>query len=192
MGEPKLLLPWAGNTVIDQVLRTWTESSVDHVVIVVRGSDVSLRRACEKWPVSVVTPYRDPQDMKESLLVGLEWLGETLAPSDHEPCFLTPADVPSISHDLIEPLLDFYQGLLAAADKGTAPLPLVLPRFGGRAGHPSLFSWEATRQIAGLGDEEGLNRLVAQLPKRYVNFPADARLPDIDTPAEYRKLRRGT
>lgn len=192
MGEPKLLLPWAGHTVIDQVLRIWTESSVDHVVIVVRRGDANLRRVCEKWPVSVVAPLQDPRDMKESLLVGLEALDETVGPSGHHACFFSPADVPGISHRLIEPLLECYRRLLDVTGGNAAASPLVVPRFGGRPGHPSLFAWEATKQIAALGRGEGLNCLVERLPKHYVDFAVGERLPDIDTPAEYRKLRRGT
>lgn len=192
MGEPKLLLPWAEHTVIDQVLRTWTESSVDHVVIVVRGDDVNLRRVCERWPVSVVVPQQDPEDMKESLLVGLESLIETVGPAEHDACFLSPADIPGISQDLIEPLMECYRSSWGSADIEVMPAPTVIPRFGGRPGHPSLFAWSATKQIAALGKLEGLNHLIERLPKRYVDFKAEARLPDIDTPEEYRKLRRGT
>ena len=192
MGQPKLLLPWAGHTVIDQVLDAWTASSVERVVIIVRRDDTDLRRACEKWPVTVVSPPQDPEDMKASLRVGVQWLEEKVGAVGGDACFLSPADIPGISHDLIEALLECYRRLAAPADGNMTQCQVVVPRFGERPGHPSLFRWDATKQIATLAEDEGLNRLIERLQKRYVDFSADARMPDIDTPAEYRKLRPAT
>ena len=189
MGQSKLLLPWAGGTVIDQVLGVWASSQVERVVIIVRRDDGELRRACEKWPVTVVSPKQDPEDMKASLLVGLQWLEEAVGPVGHDACFLSPADIPGISHYLIEPLLECYRGGQASTEGDVAQTQVVVPKFGERAGHPSLFRWDATKQIANLAEDEGLNRLVDRLQKKYVHFSAEARLTDIDTPAEYRKLR---
>lgn len=192
MGQPKLLLPWAGHTVIDQILAVWTSSAVERVVIIVRRDDIDLRRACEKWPVTVVSPQQDPKDMKASLQVGVQWLEETVGPVGRDACFLSPADIPGISHNLIEALLECYRRLHASADEDVAPCQVVVPRFGERPGHPSLFRWHATKQITTLAEDEGLNRLVERLQKHFVDFSADERLPDIDTPAEYRKLRPET
>ena len=192
MGQPKLLLPWAGHTVIDQVLGVWTSSAVEGVVIIVRRDDTDLRRACEKWPVTVVSPQQDPEDMKASLQVGVRWLEETVGPVGSDACFLSPADIPGISDDLIEALLECYRRLQPSVDGEFAQCQVVVPRFGERPGHPSLFRWDATKQIATLAEDEGLNRLVERLRKQFVDFSADARLPDIDTPAEYRRLRPAT
>lgn len=190
MGQPKLLLPWAGDdTVIDQVLRVWTSGPIERVVIIVRKDDVALRRACERWPVNVITPQRDPDDMKASLQVGLQWLEEAIGPEEHDACFLSPADIPGISNDLLEALLKCYAAFHPVADGEVAPPQVVVPKFGERLGHPTLFRWDATRQIATLSEDEGLNRLIECLPKRYVEFSSERRLPDIDTPGEYRMLR---
>ena len=190
MGEPKLLLPWGEHRVIDQVLMSWTQSVVDEVVLVVRKKDTALRLACEKWPVTVVTPLLDPEDMKASVIAGLQWLQQHSNPSECDGCFVCPADVPGISPELIDCLMACYRRREAEATDELCP-PLVVPRFGDRQGHPSLFSWMTTREIPSLPEKVGLNHLVEQLTKRYVEFPAEARLPDMDTPQEYRDLRDG-
>jgi len=188
MGEPKLLLPWGKNKVIDRVLMSWTQSVVDEVVVVVRKNDRALRLACEKWPVTIVTPVMDPEDMKASVIAGLQWLDEHSRPADCDGCFVCPADVPGISSELIDCLLKRYGSLNQKADNAL-PTPLVVPRFGDRPGHPSLFSWTATRQISSLPQNVGLNHLVEQLAKKFVELPSQARLKDMDTPQEYRDLR---
>ena len=188
MGEPKLLLPWGKSRVIDQVLMSWTQSVVDEVVVIVRKNDRALRLACEKWPVTVVTPLLDPEDMKASVIAGLQWLDEHSSPADYDGCFVSPADVPGISPELIDSLVERYWSLQAETDD-TLRTPLVVPRFGERPGHPALFSWSVTGRIRSLPQNVGINHLVQQLGKSYVELPAEARLQDMDTPEEYRDLR---
>jgi len=129
MGQPKLLLPWNGWTVLDQVLCAWTESLVENIVVVVRRDDEALQVACRRWPVHLVQPMDDPPDMKSSVLAGLTFLSEFWQPADEDRCFVAPADLPRLSAELIDQLL--------ATNVPTEKI--VVPQFEDRTGHPALF-----------------------------------------------------
>jgi molybdenum cofactor cytidylyltransferase len=191
MGQPKLLLPWpnedrdipsphsdvsgiATSRVIDQVLHTWTCSRVDEVVVIVRNDDQELRDACSRWKVCIVQPASDPLDMKESVQNGLRYL-QKYRPNRIDRFFVAPADTPTISTAMINRLAD------VTTDQDT----IIVPSFAGRPGHPVLLPWVLSQEIFDLGENEGVDQVVSRHPQMMVEFDADERVGDVDTPDEY-------
>ncbi len=182
MGQSKLLLPWGDDSIIGRVLQAWTNSRVDMVVIVMRKDDIDLQRACDGWPVSVLIPDQDPDDMKESIQLGLRHLAERAAPATTDRCFVAPADLPTLTADIIDALI---------ATELTSQ-SIIVPRFGQRSGHPALLPWSLTGKIFDLAENEGVNRIVDQHGKTYVSFSAEKLVSDVDTPEQYQQLLRKT
>ena len=185
MGQPKLLLPWPTNkgggvkpsvaTLIDHVLQVWTSSRVDEIVVIVRSDDQALLNACLQWKVSIVQPEIAPSDMKESVQHGFRFL-QKRDPGIRDCCFVAPADLPTLSATVIDRLID--------TDSGGSTI--VVPSFGGRSGHPIRLPWLLSNEILSLGENAGVNQVVARHPKILVEFPAREWEEDIDTPEEYR------
>jgi len=180
MGRPKLQLPLADATMIDRVLKAWTTSCVDVVVIVIRRDDSSLIRLCQRWPVEIVSPTEDPRDMKESVQAGLKHLRTTQEPRQTDRCFFAPADLPAINASLIDRLLQVE----SEANN------IVVPEFGGRTGHPVLFPWSVTSEVFHLLPDEGIRSLLDRHPLTRLPLAAEERLADIDTPADYQRMAR--
>ena len=178
MGQAKLLLPWNVNTVIDNVLEAWTTSNVESTFVVTRSADSTLKEACGRWPVSLLSSNPDPRDMKESIQVALRHVSENLSPTNEDCWMVAPADLPTLTPKLID-------SILAAANDQD----VVAPRFGDRQGHPVLLSWRLANAMLQLPKDAGLDRLLATQSIHYVDFAATERLADIDTPAEYDQLR---
>ena len=197
MGSPKLLLPWprllspaantsgdlessdlANNTteftLIDHVLQAWTSSRIDEVVVVVRADDALLVQACRRWNVSVVQPSVDPRDMKESIQHGLRFL-QKRGPSAFNHFMVAPADLPTISSQIIDRLIE--------TDANESEI--VVPVFGTKAAHPVRLPWHLSEEIFQLGENEGLDRVVAQQPQLLVEFASEELVDDVDTPSEY-------
>jgi molybdenum cofactor cytidylyltransferase len=177
MGQPKLLLPWRNGKLIDQVLKAWTSSRVDHVVVVVRRDDPELSRACERWSVSIVQPEDPPGDMKASIGIGLRHLESQFQPTANDRCFIAPADLPTLTSKTINRLID------TESDSST----IVVPRFGDRQGHPVLLPWEITSEIFQLADDEGVDRVIQRHQKTAVPFATEEAINDVDTPDEYQR-----
>jgi molybdenum cofactor cytidylyltransferase len=195
MGEPKLLLPWPlaieanapsalsrpaqtglpiATRLIDSILHAWTSSRVIEVLMVIRRDDDELLRAIKDWNVSVVRPEIPSRDMKESIQHGLVHLQQRkLAPNDC--CFIAPADLAGLTSSMINRLID------VEGDEST----IVVPSYGGRPGHPSRLPWGLTNEIFRLGEDEGLNRMIERHCRLEIEFPAELRPRDLDTPAEY-------
>ena len=91
---------------------------------------------------------------------------------------VAPADLPKLNAKLIN----------AVADAGRDRDCIVIPRFGGRHGHPVLFPWNLSRDVFSLAEDEGLDRLLARRDAFHLELSMEDRVEDVDTPEDYRRL----
>jgi molybdenum cofactor cytidylyltransferase len=176
----KLLLQWNGKRLIDHLLDAWTESLVQHVIIVVRRNDGELQTICrEHGSVEVVVPNADPEDMKRSIGWGLEHIQQTYQPESSDRWLVAPADLPTLGVDLINDVV--------RASRHSASI--VVPRFGDRQGHPVSFPWHAVSAVWALESDQGINHLVSAQPTDWLELPASKRPTDVDNPEDYQRLQ---
>ncbi len=189
MKRHKLLLPWGDQlpevpdrkaTVIDNVLRAWGNSVVGRVVVVLRQDDQALRQACSHWPVTQLVAQTDPPDMKASIQLGIRYLQNQYQPSANAKLLLAPADLPSMNPEIIDCMV-----------KGSPTGRIAVPRFGDRPGHPIVLPWKITGQVDDLKQNEGIDAVVRRNNPAFLDFPAQIRLTDIDTPDEYQQALEG-
>jgi molybdenum cofactor cytidylyltransferase len=184
MGEPKLMMPWqGGGRIIDAVLAAWHASQVDEVIVTVHPDDRELQQVCLQHEVSVVVPDEPPEDMKRSVLFGLNFVARCFQPQPVDALLLAPADMPSITSTLIDQLL---------AQHNPAQPRLLAPEVEGRRGHPLLVPWPASAEISRLDSEQGINALWDLLPSALVSSDQSGALLDIDTPEDYDQHRPGS
>lgn len=210
MGQAKLLLPWGQATVIEFVLARWCASQVERIVVVARRGDEplhdrirqaqrrsaalasppppfdprsapDLQSAPDPTPrIELVLPASDPPDMKDSVRVALSHLREVAQARPDDVWLMAPADMPDLSSRVVDRLIEATRRF---------PGEILVPRAGGRRGHPVLFPFAFAPHVDGLGPSEGLNRLLERLPVRELEWPveaADEAVPgDLDTPADY-------
>lgn len=181
MGQPKLLLPFQGRTIIEQVIAAWRASRAPHVVVVTHPADTELARLCREGGVHVYAAEPPPPDMKASVLRGLQYTQATFCPAPNDAWLVCPADIPRLTPSAIDAVLDRYN---------PHDPQIVVPRYGEKLGHPVLFPWSMAGEVARLSPEQGINALLAMRP--VCQFDAgDASLGvDVDTPEEYQTLCR--
>lgn len=185
MGGPKLLLPLNGGTLIEKTLAAWKKSRVERTVVVVRPLDAELASLCWREGVEVVIPPAPPPQMSDSVRWGLTHLASQHHPAEDDAWLLAPADMPGLSTDIINALIE--------AHDPREPRILV-PTLGGKRGHPVLFPWALAAEVHALRPEEGLNVLRQRHESREVACDhLEPRGPkafeDIDTPDDYRQLQ---
>ncbi|MEX2173505.1 MAG: nucleotidyltransferase family protein [Pirellulaceae bacterium] len=187
MGRPKLLLPVAGRTLIEQTLAAWQRSRVDRVIVVVRPGDAALAEVVQAAGVDLVVPAAPPADMKASLACALAYIAERFATADGDAWLVAPADMPHLSSEIINALLD-----RAAAGPGR----VYLPTLASRRGHPVLLPWRLAGEVGRLGAGEGLGNLIQRqnaelVPCDNISQAGTNPFADVDTPEDYRDLKRG-
>ncbi len=186
MGQAKLLLPWGQATVIEGVLARWRASLVERIVVVARRDDQPLHDRLRQFqqrataPVELVLPEIDPPDMKASVRAALDHLRRVANPGPDDVWLMAPADMPELSSRVVNCLIEAVRQF---------PGEILVPRSGGRRGHPVLFPFALAQHVDQLSPDEGLNRLLESLPVRELEWPADqadeAVPVDLDTPDDY-------
>ena len=185
MGSSKLLLPWRSaarpnGVVIENVLQAWADSKVTDVVVVLRkGADARLVDVCENFKVEIVFAD-DPPDMKASIQAGLTNFVENHSPTTPENFFVAPADLPTLSPQLINILIDSASEQTEAKQSS-----IVVPKFGNKTGHPVLFPWSYAKTIFKLPRDAGVNQLLNSNQTIEIELDERLRITDIDTPEEY-------
>jgi molybdenum cofactor cytidylyltransferase len=178
MASPKLLLPWNGTTVIEQLLRTLARPEIAATVIVVRPDDRELQQVVRQTTAICVVPEADPPDMRHSIELGLRAIHERFQPRGDDGWLLIPADHPLIEAAVLDGLLTRWS---------QRDCSILVPTFSGRRGHPTLFRWSFAAGVEQLPHDIGLNVWLRSSPELVTEWPTEHEsiLADLDTPEDY-------
>lgn len=175
MGTQKLLLPFAGSTVIARVVDAFLGVPVDQTSVVIRENDALLRAALGDRPVVCVENLDPNGDMLSSVRCGLRGL-----PALAETILVSPGDQPSLGPALIRQLLVAFRA---------AGRPILVPVHAGRRGHPLAFAARFREELLTAFEGTGLRGLLAAHAHEVSEWPTSdaAVLEDLDTPTDYRR-----
>jgi CTP:molybdopterin cytidylyltransferase MocA len=168
MGRPKLLERIGGRTLIARALAAAGARPV--VVVASAAVAAELEASGAAAGVRVVRNDEPDRGMNHSLR-----LANDAIPAG-EPIAVLLADLPDCDAAAVDRVVNAYD---ERAD-------VVVPRAGERFGHPVVFGPAARREIARLGDGDGLHRVrdAAALRRRIVAVDDARAFDDIDTDAE--------
>jgi molybdenum cofactor cytidylyltransferase len=178
MGTQKLLLPFAGSTMIARVVDAFLGAPVDRVIVVIRPGEQQIREALAGRTVVFVENPDSAGDMLSSIRCGLRAL-----PPDVTTVAVSPGDQPSIEPGLIDRLLTAFRA-------GTRSI--LVPVHNGRRGHPLLFAGRYRDELLTSYDGAGLRGLLQAHAAEVLQCPTDdaAVLEDLDTPDDFRQAQR--
>ncbi len=175
MGEPKLVLPYAGTTILKATLGAVLASRVDGVVVVT-GADADVVEATLEYPSIVVVRNPDHRRGNMSSLITATDLD-----TDAGAFILVAGDVPTITSASIDALVDVWIDARPWA---------AVTAYRDRISHPFLLSRAAVGEAASVTGEKVLWRvLVEEADPRVLRVEADTTAPkDVNTPQDYREL----
>lgn len=173
MGEPKLLLPLGGSTIIECTVRNVINSAVAEVVVVVGCEAEAIAARLRGMPVRLVTNPHYREGMLTSALAGIGAVD-----LGAEAVMLIPGDQPLIQTATIDLVLAAF----LQSEKGIA-----VPTCRGRKGHPIVFALKYRNELLGFAND-GVRRLLYDHPADVLRVAVDRTevISDIDTPSDYR------
>ena len=178
MGQPKMLLPWGGTTVLGQVLSTLRGTGVEEMIVVTGGArelveaEVMRLVETERIPArTVFNPQHETGEMMSSIRTGLAAIGP-----EAEYALIALGDQPQLSAQSARRVVS------AAKMPGSR---LILPSFEMRRGHP----WLVRRDLwPALANAETGRAFLKQHEAEIFYVEADASiLKDLDTPEDYQQ-----
>jgi molybdenum cofactor cytidylyltransferase len=175
MGRLKQLLPWAGTTLLDWQVREARSAGVDDVVVVLGHAVETIRAslASTGTDTRLVVNEAYMEGRASSLRRGGETVDDTA-----EAVFVISVDQP-------RPAWVMRRMLATWRETGAS---VVLPRFGGHGGHPTLLKGSLIPDLRRVTDRTlGLRALVEahRGDVAIVEFPSSAVEVNLNTPSEY-------
>jgi molybdenum cofactor cytidylyltransferase len=179
MGEPKLLLPFRGATIIEDVITAAVRSPVDRTLVVLGADADRIGALLAAHPVERAFNPDYQTGMLSSVRCGIRHL-----PPDARAALIFLGDQPGLSGGVIAAVLNRYR----ASGKG-----LILPVRRGAGGHPLLVDMRYRAAIENLDSGIGLKGLLALHPGdvERIEVGEGEIPPDIDTPEDYRRAISG-
>lgn len=184
MGRPKALLPIGADVFVVRLARSFVAADIDDLVIVTGPAErnaVELALTDAGIPARVIENPRREDGQLSSLNVGL-----ALADRPGVVAVVVGlVDVPLVSAATIGAIVDAFRRTNA---------PIVRPALGDRHGHPVLFARAVFDQLRHADPALGAKAVVRAHGRDVVNVPVDdeGACADVDTPADYVRLRRST
>ncbi len=173
MGSPKMLLPYNGKTVIEQVIDNVLSSGISNPLIVLGSDHEEILKVIEGYPVSHCYNENYRNGMLSSVRCGLASVtGRSGA------VLIIPGDQPMIDSAQIEMVMKAWN----ESGKG-----IVMPVYNGQRGHPLIFDMKYRPEVMSLPEREGLRALAARHPADVKEAVTDdpSVLRDIDTHEDY-------
>lgn len=175
MGFPKALLPFRGATFLEHLVHLLIER-VNPLLVVV-GHDADRIRAAVHLPetVRVLTNA----DYKLGQLSSLRTAIRALEGSAAAGLLVAPVDHPCIGPEVLDALLRVFV---------TEQPEVLVPTFGGRRGHPVIFSPRLFPELLAAPLDQGARAVVHRHAVREVPVSDEGILADIDDPETYRRM----
>ena len=178
MGRPKMVLPWAGKTVIETVISTISGLQLAPIIVVTGGSRQEVEQRLAGFSVQCVfNPLFENGEMLNSIQTGMKALAQDL-----EAVLVALGDQPQMEKSTLAALLE--QASLTSE-------PMILPSYQMRRGHPWLIRRSLWPAILALHPPETMRDFFCTYASQiaYVRVETSSVLMDLDTPQDYENQR---
>jgi molybdenum cofactor cytidylyltransferase len=178
MGRPKQLLDWGGQPLVAVAAEQALAAGLAPLLVVVGAAADDVMAALGGLPVQSVPCAEYASGQSASLRAGIAALGAEVAA-----VVVLLADQPFVTAAIVEALVTEWRASGAA---------IVAPVYRGVRGNPVLFDRAVWGELLAVTGDKGAREVIAADAGRVrtVAFDDDRPLADIDTPAEYERLRR--
>ncbi len=173
MGQPKQLLPVAGQPMVRRVTEAVCAAGLAQVIVVLGAHAQAVASVLQGLPVDLVVNHAWQAGLSTSVRAGIG----ALRP-DIDAVLLVLADQPGLGPDLLRTLVDRYRAEGA---------PLVAPFYQGQRGNPVLFDRALFAELEGVEGDRGGRAIITRHEADLARVEVDDRavLADIDTLEDY-------
>ena len=175
MGQPKMLLPFEGKTMIEKVIDNVSGSKVENLMIVLGAERESIVKIIEELPVRYCFNDNYEAGMLSSVKCGFRNI-----PLNYAASLVFQGDQPLITSKVIDGVIEAY----LSSGKG-----IVIPVYRNKRGHPILIDRKYGDEIEKLSPVKGLRSLAYKFPDDVLEVETNESgiLRDFDTYDEYMK-----
>lgn len=179
MGQPKQLLAFQGETLIQRICRIALSTSCRPLVVVLGANATLIKGKLDTTGLEVVQNAAWQEGMGSSVKVGITKLLE-VAPGTKAVIFLL-VDQPLVHADLLQQLIHAYE----KTDR-----PIIASAYNQTLGVPVLFDQAFFPQLQTIRADSGARFLIKQQIDQVEKIPFPAGALDIDRPEDWERFKK--
>jgi molybdenum cofactor cytidylyltransferase len=181
MGQPKQLLPLGQTTLLQQTLSNLQQTTADEILLVLGAAAETIQSQLPATLRANLRILRNPvyeQGMATSIQAGIAAVNP-----DHHAALIALADQPFIRPETYDRLMNEYRRTQAK---------ILLPTYRGQRGNPLLLDRMLFSEANSLQGDTGFRAILSHHLEDILKLEVEdsAILQDIDTPADYDRLRQ--
>jgi molybdenum cofactor cytidylyltransferase len=178
LGQPKQLLEFEGETLVNRAIHMASEAGASPVLIVLGAQFAAIRKSIQSRSAIVVHNDRWRQGMGRSIETGMRALA--LCAPDAQGILLMGCDQPRLTTEHLRSLMSAFAShgspaVAASSYAGVCAVPAVFPR-------------EAFSELRALRGDKGARSIIEQAPCPVVGVEFEHGEVDIDSPEDLAKL----
>jgi molybdenum cofactor cytidylyltransferase len=175
MGFPKMLLPFNGKPMLENVIINVVGSDVDNTIVILGSGKENLEEMISRHNVI----YYYNKNYKEGMLSSVQ-CGFCNVPENSDAVMVFQGDQPLINTITINKMIKAYR----SSDKG-----IIIPVYAKKRGHPILIDKKYRKEIEKLDARVGLRSLTYKFSEDVLEIETDdpGILRDFDTYKDYKK-----
>lgn len=174
MKRQKLLMPFNGKTMVEEVILNAKKVVNQNVVVVLGADHYEISDQISKLLVATCLNKDYKKGMLSSVICGFRAL-----PEDAKAVLVFLGDQPQIPSSVADLVIRGWE---------KSERSIIIPVFGGRRGHPVLIETKYKTEIENLDTGNGLRQLMSDFPEEILEVECGRPeiLRDIDTPGDYK------
>ena len=177
MGQPKQLLPWGNQTLIEYQIGILQDAGNPINVVIGSNSDLVIP-VIEKYPVNIFINTEWESGMGSSISFGIGQIIQKFPAADG--VLITLLDQPLLTTSYFEKMFDAYQP--------NSKQILVSRSASGWTGVPVLFDALYFKDLTQLKNDEGARKIIKRNEEQVILLEGGEMLEDMDTPEKYLQL----
>lgn len=177
MGQPKQLLPWGSNTLIEHQVQTLLKTEQPLTVVLGAYSSLIIP-VLEEFPIAHVVNENWETGMGSSIAAGIRSVAKNFPKAEGVLIALIDQPLVTIMH---------YKKILQLFQAGNQQI-VISNASSGQRGVPVVFDKDYFEELKNLNGKEGGKTIIRQHPDCVVEVQCGDILDDIDTPESYQKL----
>jgi molybdenum cofactor cytidylyltransferase len=177
-GQAKQLLSWQGESLVRRALRSASEGGCTRVTVVAGETRDRIENELRGTAAVIVENPEWRRGLGTSIRCGLRHL--LSSPPELDSVVLLACDQPFVDAKVIQSLI---------AQRENSRKPIVACSYAGTLGVPALFDRACFEALLALADDSGAKALIEARPADVAQIEFEQGALDIDTPADFERIK---
>ncbi len=177
LGEPKQLLDWHGNTLLQHAIKTALQVSVSTTVILGANEEM-IRPTITDFPISIVLNKKWEEGMSSSIRAGMNFLEG----NKYKAVLIMLCDQPFVNVLLLENMISVFE---------KNEQPIVACEYNNKLGVPALFDFSFFKKLKDLKGQKGAKALIMSNLESVEKVVFEKGKIDVDTQEDWTRLKNG-